>query len=66
MTRLKDFYQDLQREKLTDDLICAGLVNVDIEKPDWVGFSEEKDYLLIWDNEEGDRHHWSAIRIEYR
>ena len=65
MTRIKDFYQDLQREELTDNQICAGLENGDIEKPDWLAVSESTDHLIIWDSEEGDKHHWSAIKIDY-
>jgi hypothetical protein len=65
MTRVKDFYQDLQRAELADHEICAGLGNGDIEKPDWLAVSESTDHLIIWDSEEGDKSHWSAIRINY-
>ena len=65
MTRIRDFYQDLQREELTDNQICAGLGNGDIKKPDWLAVSESTDHLTIWDSEEGDKNHWSAIKIDY-
>jgi len=65
MTRVEDFYRDLLREALSDYEIAAGLGTGDIQKPDWVSVSESTDHLTIWDNEEGDKNHWSAIKINY-
>jgi len=56
MTRIKDFYQDCMRDGLTD-LEISKLEQSDL--PGWASISESK----LWDNEEGDSEHWSAILL---
>lgn len=65
MTRIQDFYNDLQVEMDYDNSsIMAGLDNGDIEIPDYAGVNAKSDEVILFDSEEGGVDHWSAIHIK--
>ena len=60
MTRLKDFYQDLQRDDLTDNQIIDRIKSNNIILPEWITFQDN----ILFDNQEGSINHWSNINLE--
>lgn len=52
MQRLDDLFKHL-RQHHTDQEIAAGLGNGDIDKPEWLGYSEGSDHLKVWDTDYG-------------
>jgi len=56
MTRIQDFYNDKKLEGLTDRQISE--LSTD-ELPEYGTISDSK----LFDNEEGDQNHWSAISL---
>lgn len=66
MTRLQDFYNDLCVEMDNNYYaIAAGIDNGDIELPEYAGFSNYPDKVVLFDSEEGGENHWSAITITW-
>ena len=49
--RIETFYDDLIAEN-SEAEIAAGLGNGDIDRPEWMGYSEGTDGLKIWDTED--------------
>ena len=62
MTRLQDFINKNLQDMSEYD-ICCGLQNGDIEKPEWLCWSDATNGLKIWDGEEGCES-WGAITLE--
>jgi hypothetical protein len=64
MTRVKDFYQDLQREyDFNTEEIFKGILYGNIELPSWADALKKRRSVILFDKEEGDEAHWSAIHI---
>jgi len=63
MRRINQFLSTLD---LSDYEIAAGLTNGEIERPDWMGVTEDTDHLKIWDMEDENAcAHFGFLTIPY-
>lgn len=64
-TRTQDFINHLSQE-LSESEIAAGLTNGDIQKPEWLGVSENLDHLKVWDTEEtNESSTWGFVIVNF-
>ncbi len=66
MTRIQDFYNDLRVKMDYDE---EKIINFLVEdylnpNPEYLEMLFEDDAIIIYDKEEGDHTHWSAIKID--
>jgi hypothetical protein len=67
MNRLNDFINKLRvaDENYHDHEIAAGLGNGDIERPEWMGYSESTDHVKLWDAEDGGSAQMGFVQLDY-